>query len=167
MDFIIGINIFKLLQVLILSGIKFLFAPLLSIGYGFNYFQTAIVTAVGGILGLIFFYFLSKWILRQYYNFSPLIFAYFTGEKVARAKRILRYRNPPKKKFTKKNKFIVNIRKKYGYFGIILLTPVILSIPIGAFLAQKYYSKNSSVLLHMSISVIFWSFFISTIFFLT
>lgn len=166
MLYITGIQIFKLIQILILSGIKFLFAPLISIGYGFNYFQTVIFTTAGGILGILFFYFLSKWIIRQYNKFCPVVFSYFTGEKVEQAKKILNCEQPPKKKFTRKNKIIINIRRKYGFFGIILLTPVLLSIPLGAFLAQKYYSKKANVLVYMSISVVLWSFFISSVFFL-
>lgn len=166
MIFITGIQIFKLIQILIVSGIKFLFAPLISIGYGFNYFQTVIFTTAGGILGILFFYFLSKWIIRQYNKFCPVVFSYFTGEKVEKAKKILNCDQPPKKKFTRKNKIIINIRRKYGFFGIIFLTPILLSIPIGAFLAQKYYSKKANVLVYMSISVVLWSFFISSIFFL-
>lgn len=166
MIFITGIQIFKLIQILIISGIKFLFAPLISIGYGFNYFQTVIFTTAGGILGILFFYFLSKWIIRQYNKFCPIVFSYFTGEKLEKAKKILNCDQPPKKKFTRKNKIIINLRRRYGFFGIILFTPVLLSIPIGAFLAQKYYSKKANVLVYMSISVVLWSFFISSIFFL-
>ena len=162
----VGIKVFRLVQVLIISGIKFLFAPIISIGYGFNYFQTVIFTTVGGISGILFFYFLSKWLIRQYYRYCPGIFAYFTGEKIDDAQRILDSEKPLKKKFTRKNKLIINIRNKYGLLGIIFLTPVLLSIPIGAFLAQKYYSKKSSVLVYMSISVILWSSFISALFFL-
>lgn len=163
---ITGIEVFKLIQVLIISGVKFLFAPLVSIAYGFNYFQTVIFTTVGGILGILFFYFFSKWIIRQYSKYCPIVFSYFTGEKVERAKKILNCDQPPKKKFTRKNKLIINLRIKYGFLGIILLTPVLLSIPIGAFLAQKYYSKKSNVLIYLSISVVFWSFFMSSVFFL-
>ena len=166
MTFIIGLKIFKLLQVLIVSGIKFLFAPLISIGYGFNYIQTSLITAFGGILGILFFYFLSKWIIAQYYKFSPVIYSYFTGVKISRSRIILIRESIIKKKFTRKNKLIINVRNKYGFFGVIILTPVLLSIPLGAFLARKYYSGRSHTLIYMSISAVFWSFFISSIFFL-
>ncbi|MBN2175043.1 MAG: hypothetical protein JW731_12995 [Bacteroidales bacterium] len=162
----LDISVIKLIQVLLVSGIKFLFAPFISIGYGFNYFQTVIFTTVGGILGILFFYFLSKWLIRQYNKYCPLVFSYFTGEKVEKAKKILNCEQTPKKKFTRKNRLIINVRNKYGLFGIILLTPVLLSIPIGAFLAQKYYSRKTNLLIYMSISVVIWSFFISSVFFL-
>lgn len=166
MEFFIGVKIFKLLQVLLISAIKFLFAPFISIGYGFNYFQTVLITAVGGILGILFFYFLSRWLIRQYQAYSPLVFSYLTGDKVEKSRKILDESFQKRKKFTRKNKFIVNVRTKYGYPGIILLTPILLSIPIGAFLAQKYYSKRSHTLIYLSISIVLWSFFISSVFFL-
>ena len=166
MKFFIGVKIFKLLQVLIISAIKFIFAPFISIGYGFNYLQTVIITAAGGILGILFFYFLSKWIIRQYYLYSPFVFSYFTGEKIEKSRKKLSETKPIRKKFTRQNRRIVNIRNKYGYIGIILLTPVLLSIPIGAFLAQKYYSKKNNILIYLSISIVLWSLFISSVFFL-
>jgi hypothetical protein len=166
MEPIVGVEIFKLIQVVIISSIKFLFAPFISIGYGFNYFQTVIFTTLGGIAGLFFFYYLSKWLMRMYFIICPVVISYFGGEEARKALQESQCRKPNRKKFTRKNKAIVNIRSKYGLIGIILLTPVLLSIPIGAFLAQKYYSRKNSVLVYLSLSVILWSFFISSFYFL-
>jgi hypothetical protein len=166
MIFTSGINIFELIQVVIISGVKFLFAPFVSIGYGFNYLQTVLLTTIGGIAGLLFFYYLSKWMMRIYFRICPVVVSYFGGEEARKALQESQCRKPDKKKFTRKNKTIVNIRKKYGLFGIIFLTPILLSIPIGAFLAQKYYSKKSHILVYLSLSVIMWSFFISSFYFL-
>jgi len=162
-----GLKIFKLLQILVLSGVKFIFAPLISIGYGFNYLQTVAITTIGGILGFLFFFYLSRQIIIQYNKFCPIVFSYFTGNTVEKAKEILNCGNSKKKKaFSRKSRTIVTIRNKYGFLGIILLTPVLLSIPIGAFLAQKYYSKRSNVLVYLSLSIVIWSVLISSVFFL-
>ena len=162
-----GLQIFKLLQILVLSGVKFIFAPLISIGYGFNYFQTVIITTIGGILGFLFFFYLSRWIIVQFNQLCPIVFSYFTGNSVEKAKEILNCGDTKKKKaFSRKSRTIVSIRNKYGFLGIVLLTPVLLSIPIGAFLAQKYYSKRSNVLVYLSLSIVLWSFLISSVFFL-
>lgn len=167
MNIALGLPVFKLIQVILISGIKFLFAPLLSFGYGFNYFETVIVTTAGGILGIMFFYFLSRWLIAQYYKYCPQIISYFGGKDAA-AKMIEaeKCRKNKRKVFTRRNRRLIQIRNKYGYLGIIFFTPILLSIPIGAFLAQRYYSKKSSTLVYMSISVIFWSFFLSSFFFL-
>ena len=162
-----GLQVFKLLQILVLSGVKFIFAPLISIGYGFNYFQTVIMTAFGGVLGILFFFYLSRWIIIQFNRLCPLVFSYFTGNTIEKANEILKCGESKKKKmFSRRNRIIISIRRKYGFFGIIFFTPILLSIPIGAFLAQKYYSKRSNVLVYMSLSVVLWSFLISTLFFL-
>jgi len=162
-----SLSIMKLIQVVLISGIKFLFAPLISIGYGFNYFQTVGITAIGGILGIFFFYYLSKWMIRQYQIFCPRVIGYFGGkEATVRWMKENECKKQNRKVFTKRNKLIINVRSKYGLFGIVLLTPVLLSIPIGAFLAQKYYSKKSNILIYMSLSVLLWSFFLSGFFFL-
>lgn len=166
MNSIAVIHIFKLIQVVIISGVKFLFAPFISIGYGFNYFQTVLFTTIGGIAGLFFFYYLSRWLIQLYFRICPVVIAYFGGEEARLALKESQCRKPGRKKFTRKNKTIVNIRSRYGLIGIILLTPVLLSIPIGAFLAQKYYSKKSHVLVYLSLSVLMWSFFISSFYFL-
>jgi hypothetical protein len=166
-NIISSLHFFKLLQVLLVSGIKFLFAPLLAIGYGFNYLQTVGFTTAGGILGILFFYFLSKWLIRQYEKFCPRIVGYFGGsEATERWLEENKCRKSNRKVFTRKNKLIINIRNKYGLIGIILLTPVLLSIPIGAFLAQKYYARKTNILVYMSISVVLWSCFLSGFFFL-
>ena len=162
-----GLSAFKLIQVILISGIKFLFAPLLAIGYGFGYFETVIITAAGGITGIVFFYHLSKWILNQYFKFCPIIIGYFGGSEATRKwHEANRCKKKKSKVFTRRNKFIVNIRNKYGLLGIVILTPVLLSIPIVAFLAQKYYAKKSNILVYMSLSVVVWSFFLSGFFFL-
>ncbi|MCD4698093.1 MAG: hypothetical protein K8S16_17850 [Bacteroidales bacterium] len=159
-------NLFKLIQIFIVSGIKFLFAPLVSIGYGFNYFQTVVFTTIGGIAGILFFYFLSKWLIRMYNLYCPVVYRYFAGEEAQTKLFEGKCTKQVKKKFTRRNKIIINLRKKYGFMGIILFTPVLLSIPIGTFLAQKYYSKRNNVIVYLSISVLFWSFLISSVYFL-
>ena len=166
MNFVVGIQVFKLIQVVIISGIKFLFAPFISIGYGFNYSQTVIFTTLGGIAGLFFFYYLSKWLMRLYFKICPVVIGYFGGEEARTALQKSQCRKPDRKKFTRKNKTIVNVRNKYGLIGIIQLTPVLLSKPIGAFLAQKYYSKKANILVYLSLSVLMWSFCISSFYFL-
>ena len=159
-------HFFKLSQIVFLSGIKFLFAPVLALGYGYNFFQTVVITTIGGIAGIFFFFYFSKWMIRQYYKFCPVVIAYFGGEEARK-----RYQERPcnqssRKIFSQRNKRIVKIRQKYGYLGVILLTPILLSIPIGAFLAQKYYAKRKSVILYLSLSILFWSVCLSSFYFL-
>ncbi len=64
---------------------------------------------------------------------------------------------------TKTMRRFVKLRNSYGLWGIIIMTPVILSIPIGAFLLKKYYSTHKNVLAYMMISILGWSLVFTTI----
>jgi hypothetical protein len=68
-----------------------------------------------------------------------------------------------KKIFTWKNKMIVKTVRQYGLLGVALLTPVILSIPLGTFIAARYFHNQAQVLKYLSASVIFWSVIISSL----
>ena len=68
---------------------------------------------------------------------------------------------PPKKIFTKRNRKIVVIWKKYGLVGIAFLTPVILSIPIGTLIANSLVPDKKKIMVYMFFSVLFWAIFIT------
>lgn len=150
---------------MILSGVKFLLAPPLSFKLGFTFSQTVLVTTIGGILGVIFFFYLSEIIIRLFKRIWPYIKAFFNNNEIKpKPVRIKLSSEKPKKNFSRKNKFIVNTRRKYGLWGIAALTPILLSIPLGTFLANKYYSNKKSVLLSLTVSVICWSLIMSSIY---
>jgi len=143
------------------SSIKFLFAPAISFGLGLNFIQTWLSTTAGGIVGVLMFFFLSKWILKLY---SRYFFYYFhlTKVKVYNSLKMTVPKFIPARRFTKRNRMIIKIVKKFGMAGIVILTPVLLSIPLGTFLATRYYSSNRFLLVYLSASVLFWSLFMSS-----
>jgi uncharacterized membrane protein YsdA (DUF1294 family) len=51
---------------------------------------------------------------------------------------------------------IARIRRKYGMPGIVILTPVVLSIPVGAFLGTKYFHHKRSFIPWMILSIFIW-----------
>lgn len=151
----------KILIVFAVSSIKFLFAPALSFGMGLNFIQTFLSTTSGGIVGVVIFFFLSRWIIQLY---SKYFIFYFHTFKTA-LYRFMKVKLPaftPARRFTKRNRLIIKIVRKYGLFGIVALTPVLLSIPVGTFLATRYYSANRYLLVYLSGSVLFWSLFMSS-----
>jgi hypothetical protein len=155
-------SIFKYLLILAISSVKFLFAPPLSFEFGFTFLQTWLVTTLGGIAGVVFFFYLSKGILALYFRYlSKYISALY-----AKFRTVVwnQYGFPVKAKkiFTFKNKSLVKIRRRYGLIGIIILTPILLSIPLGTFLALKYYSRQKNLLAYLSLSVIMWSLVMSS-----
>ena len=63
-----------------------------------------------------------------------------------------------KKVFTRRNRFMVLIKKKYGLPGIVVLSPLLLSIPVGAFLTTKYYGTRIDRIIWLLAGQIGWSF---------
>ncbi len=58
------------------------------------------------------------------------------------------------KKFTRRNRMLIRMRKA-GMWAVILTTPVLLSIPLGAFLLRKYYHPRRGVVIFTAFVIIF------------
>lgn len=151
----------KILIVFAVSSIKFLIAPALSFSLGLNFLQTFLSTTSGGITGVVIFFFLSRWMLLLYARY----FVFYTRKIKKNIYDFLKLEVPieiPARKFTRRNRFIIKIVRKYGLAGIVVLTPVILSIPIGTFLATRFYASNRYLLVYLISSVLFWSLLMSS-----
>jgi len=151
----------KILIVFAVSSIKFLIAPALSFSLGLNFLQTFLSTTSGGITGVVIFFFLSRWMLLLYARY----FVFYMHRIKKKIYAFLKLEVPieiPARKFTRRNRFIIKIVRKYGLAGIVILTPVILSIPIGTFLATRFYASNRYLLVYLISSVLFWSLLMSS-----
>lgn len=100
--------------------------------------ETLIYTNTGGILGAVIFLNFSNFLLMLWHKYSPV-------------------RKTRRKIFTPASRKFVKIKIKYGLPGIVILSPVILSIPVGAFLAAKYYGNSIKVLIWLISGQVFWS----------
>lgn len=139
----------QILLIILLSSTKFLTAPITALNIGFGYVQTLVITTVGGIIGVFFFFFLSNIIMLALQKLSPRM--HFTKSKTK------------KRKFTWKNKMIVRVKRDFGLIGLAALTPTILSIPVGTFLAARYFENRLKVLTYLVVSVCVWSVIISSV----
>lgn len=142
-------KVLQILLVVILSATKFLSAPITSLNIGFSYLETLLITSIGGLVGVIFFYYVSSAIMLLFAKISSR----FTKGK------------PPKKKkkFTWKNKMIIHIKREYGLIGLAAITPTLLSIPVGTFLAARYFANTKKVIAYLSASVVVWSVIVSSV----
>ena len=139
---------YEVISVFLMSAIKFFAAPLLAKSFGFGYLQTIFVTSLGGITGAILFFYLGARIVHFFPNFFKPV-------------------NKKRKVFTKKNKFFVMLIRNYGLFGIAVFSPILISIPVGSFLAARFFENDKKMaLLMLSMSVVLWSVSISTFLFL-
>jgi hypothetical protein len=139
---------YEIVSVFLTSAVKFFAGPILAKSFGFSYIQSILLTSVGGISGVLLFFKLGSKLILFFPN-------YFKS-------------NTKKKKiFTKKNKFYVLLIRDYGMFGIALLSPILISIPIGSFLAARFFDANSvMVKAILCMSVVFWSVTLSTFLYL-
>ena len=131
----------KLLGILLLCATKFSwFGVPATLAAGYSFFESVTVSISGGFIGIIFFSFLSEWLIK---STKKII------DKTVKAK--------PKKKFTMTNKFVVRVKRKLGLIGIAFFTPPVLSIPVGVFFAIRYYKDKTKVISYMFVSTVFWA----------
>ncbi|MBN1597822.1 MAG: hypothetical protein JW894_05970 [Bacteroidales bacterium] len=130
----------KELTVIISSTWKFAATfPVAVFLFKMSFFEILLYTNIGGILGIVVSTMISKGIIRVFNALLP-----------ARKKK-------NRKVFTKRNRRLVLLKTKYGLPGIVILTPILLSIPLGVFLNTKYYGYNKLSYLYLLLSQIAWS----------
>jgi hypothetical protein len=105
--------------------------------------ETLIYTNIGGIAGALVFLKLSNLIIGWWKENRPE--ALFIEKKKKR------------KTFTRTNRRLVRIKINYGLMGIVVLSPVLLSIPVGAFLAARYYGTKTRIAAWLIAGQLFWS----------
>ncbi|MBU0487805.1 MAG: hypothetical protein KKA07_18835 [Bacteroidetes bacterium] len=148
-------SVLKAASVLVTSAIKFVFAPALAFKMGYTFMQTVLITTIGGVLGVVFFFYFSKIVIRIWEKYLGNSVRKFFG---------IKKRQKAKKVFTKRNRFIIKTTQKYGLVGMSVLTPVLFSIPLGTFLTTRFFSHRKNTLLYLTFSVICWAFVMSSIF---
>jgi hypothetical protein len=133
---------FKILSVFLACAIAFgkMGMPAALVLFKLNFFKTFIVTVAGGITGNILFTNLSAVILKKWHAY-----------------RVKNNNIHKKKIFTPFNRRIMFIKKRFGLFGIAAVTPLFLSTPLGAFLAERFFKDKRKIIIYLSISTIFWS----------
>lgn len=145
-------TIAKILSVFFLSSVKFMWAPGTALVSGFSFFETILITTVGGMTGITFFYFFGMWAIGKM-------------ESIKSRSKFSRSQNSPKKVFTRKNRRIIKIKASFGLIGLIIITPALLSIPIGCVVAAKFYRHNKLTYPLLLVSTFVWSLFLTTIVF--
>jgi len=151
--------ILKLLTVFFVASIKYFWATPYSIGMKLNEWETIFFMEAGGILGFLFFYYFFGFLFKELkllwpivYHFTPVLFK--VRFEMWRKRRKIQQLNA--RKFTKRNKLIVRMRKRYGMWGLVVLSPIVLSIPVGALLGNKYFRHDHHFIPYMLLSIVIW-----------
>ncbi|MCE9537805.1 MAG: hypothetical protein K8R85_01115 [Bacteroidetes bacterium] len=143
-------SLLEIISVFLMSTVKFVFGGVpLALGLGFSFFEAVTVTSLGGFVGVTAFVYTSDKLIAY----------------LKKRKTLKQLENPNqirKKSFTRTNKIIIIVKQRFGLLGISLLTPLLLSIPIGCFLAVRYFNDKQRILFYMFGSILFWSVSISS-----
>ena len=141
----------KELTVIALSTWKFAATfPLAVYAFKMSYFETILYTNIGGLIGIIVFALLSK-------GFLKIVRLLWPGKSNDSKKS--------KKIFTRRNKRIIFLKNKFALPGILILTPVLLSIPVGVFIVTKYFGRKNINFLYLLVVQFLWSVIYTTIYF--
>lgn len=137
-------ELLKILSVLGFSATKFMWGIGLVFAYSYGFMHSVLLTVGGGMIGVIFFTNFSDWVFRLFSRDKNLL----KGIKI-----------------NKRRRWLVWFRSRYGLAGISFLTPVLFSVPIGAFLATSLEKNKQVIILHMFLAFLFWSIFFSAAFY--
>ena len=135
-------EVVEILGLLLASATKFFLAPSLAVYLGYGFLNSILITSIGGILGFFIFFKFGIIIYKWYQSF---------------------FSKKNKPKFNRRNRTIVKIKAKYGLWGLAILTPCLLSVPIGSFLASRYYSKDKRTFPIFVVFIIIWSILLTSI----
>ena len=124
-----------------LSTVKFGFGGVpWAVFANYNFFKAVTITTAGGVTGSIVFANISEWVLENWHKFRQR----YWPQKKEKQKSIL------------DNKFFHKVKDRWGLAGIAFFTPIVLSIPIGAILAVRFYQDKQKVISYMLISIVIW-----------
>ena len=130
----------KIIGAFLLCAVKFSLAGVpAAVIAGWPILKSLTIIISGGVFGVLVFGYLSDYIIHFFKRF-----------KKPNAK--------PKKKFTYANKLVIKTKNKFGLIGISILTPLLLSIPLGVFLAIRFFKNRNKVITYMILSVVGWAF---------
>ncbi|MEN7550850.1 hypothetical protein AAG747_23215 [Rapidithrix thailandica] len=120
------------------------------------YSSSMLKAAFGPIMGLVFELSILETILLTAAGImSTVILITYIGAGLR--KKLIEKFAKNKKRFTKKNRKIVSIWRKYGLLGITFLTPVLFSPPGGAIIVVSFGEKNKKIFTYMLFSSLFWA----------
>lgn len=112
-----------------------------------TFLETLFSLSLGGTLGVFISFFGGQYIIQRWFS-----------------------TNTTKKIFTKTNRFIVRVLNSHGLLGLAIITPPLLSVPVGSIIAArfniKYYKNTRYVLAYLLGGVYAWALLLSTLMYL-
>jgi len=153
------VAVLKIIQVFLLATVKYIFTFPFALLIGLNVQQTVVAVTLGGLAGFFFFYYFSGFAIREFHHVKSFLRKHVPHPVRLKYRSFVAWRKSitGERVFSKRNRFIVRFRSKFGLPGIVILSPVVLSIPFGAFLLNKYYSRHKFAMPYMVLSILSWT----------
>ncbi|HKJ79211.1 MAG TPA: hypothetical protein VKA10_06730 [Prolixibacteraceae bacterium] len=156
--------IIKFVHVILLAAVKFILTLPYAMVIGLKFEEALAAVLIGGIGGFLFFFYLSRSFVSGFNKMVPLFMRWVPLFVKMRYQAFLEKKKLKKVRiFTRKSRLIARLKRTYGLPGIIVTTPLFLTIPVGAFLASKYYSKTRHIVLYMILSIVGWTAVLSAV----
>jgi len=93
--------------------------------------------------------------------FSSVVSVYLSKELIMLYEYVMRkiYPNRQKRRMTKTNRLLVKIKQYFGVVGVSVISPLVLSIPFGTFIAISFFGYKNRVktIVLMSLSAVVWT----------
>jgi hypothetical protein len=125
--------------------VKFLFVPFGMIlkpdmGEQWTWLEVILISSTGAALGVFIFF-----------HFGDYIF-----------KWIASHFNTKRKIFTRRNRWFIRVKKRWGLNGLLLISGLI-SVPIASVIGAKLYRHNSTALPKLILAFFAWSILLSSL----
>ena len=109
----------------------------------FDYWEAFLWTNIGGAVGVFATAYLADLVLPIWRRYvTPLIRKLTGGPRRPSRRRIHR---------------LATIKRRYGFPGIVILNPVLLSIPVSTFLSMHFFPNIRHKLLYLIVGMLGWS----------
>jgi hypothetical protein len=130
--------VLKWLTVIAWCAFKYVFGIITALLLGLSFLETLITTVVGGMIGVFIYLYLWELIVGVWQKYFP---------------------PKPKHgiKISNKRRMMVNLINKYEIYGVALLTPILLSVPVGVIISAMLEKNKWKIKLVMLASFVFWT----------
>jgi hypothetical protein len=130
-------EVIKFFAVALWSSFKFMLGFFMALGFGFNYVESILTTTLGGFLGVLIYLYLWGLIIKLKHKFYP-----------TKSRKGIKVNN--------RLRWLVNFINKYEIYGIVALTPVFLSVPVGTILASMIEKNKWRIKVYMFAAFVLW-----------
>ena len=139
---------------MLLASVKFLVAPPVALfGLKVGVWETSIGMFFGGLLGVFTFYYTGSFFIKRGLK-----------KRLENNKRAVEAGTELPKVFTRRNKQIVQIKRKLGVYGVVFIALPFVSLPVEGILCAKFFRHDRRLIPLLVISVAIWSVILSFFF---